>query len=459
MCDLERRRESSASWPAAAQGPRFGGREREIVLRAATSATTHSRGAGQLAGRRIGTEQQRERSERLGQEPCADRPRGQTRPPRPRRWCRCRRRARSRASLTRDAGTLSKWRRDTRPCTTGRRSAPLPNSARPRKELLETRDARDLQGQEPRQPGKDATVQNPCVFEGLSRPGGVTCGISLAGADNSPPQSLCSEARVRLSWDQSWPDSCSLRDARAKSEIRALRHGSLADRAVRSDAESETRFVAVARRGGVLGQPDVIHQHISRHRSSRILIARVLIVHSKGHGCVDRHVRERNLVSIWRHRLQGDARETAPARMRVSRADTVDARLRRTPGGQFVGLSRPGTRCGRLVWIPLKASEPMDGWARHSPASRGSAPPRRPARAYEQHTDKSTARLESVCVRSALSLKRGHGIEPSSCRDSAREPLGISASVSTALAPGHDRMPSGCIVQPPFSPPAARNPA
>ena len=46
-------------------------------------------------------------------------------------------------------------------------------------------DARDLQGQELRQLGRDATAHNPRVFEGSPRPGRATCGLSPAGADNS----------------------------------------------------------------------------------------------------------------------------------------------------------------------------------------------------------------------------------------------------------------------------------
>jgi hypothetical protein len=42
---------------------------------------------------------------------------------------------------------------------------------------------------------------------------------------------------------------------------------------------------------------------------------------------VDGHIRERDLVSVWRHWLQRDAREVAPARMRVRRGDAVDACL------------------------------------------------------------------------------------------------------------------------------------
>jgi hypothetical protein len=70
--------------------------------------------------------------------PC-DRPRAQTRWSRPRRRCRCRPRACSGTSLTSNADTPLMWRLDTRPCTTGRRSARWPASARPRIELRETR--------------------------------------------------------------------------------------------------------------------------------------------------------------------------------------------------------------------------------------------------------------------------------------------------------------------------------
>jgi hypothetical protein len=47
-------------------------------------------------------------------------------------------------------------------------------------------DARNLQGQELRQSGKEATAQNPCVFEGSPRPGQATCGVSPAGAEKFP---------------------------------------------------------------------------------------------------------------------------------------------------------------------------------------------------------------------------------------------------------------------------------
>jgi hypothetical protein len=110
----------------------------------------------------------------------------------------------------------------------------------------------------------------------------------------------------------------------------------LTDGAVRSDCEGETWLVAVAGRGGVLDQPHVIRQHVSRDCTGRILVARVLIVHSKRDARVDGHIRERDLVSIWMDWLQRDAREAAPARMRVSRADAADARLR---SGRKIGSS------------------------------------------------------------------------------------------------------------------------
>ena len=75
-------------------------------------------------------------------------------------------------------------------------------------------------------------------------------------------------------------------------ESRTLTYRSLTDRAVRIDAEGETRFVAVAGRGGVLYQPHIIRQNISRNCTRRILVAGVLIVHSEGYARVDRDIRE-----------------------------------------------------------------------------------------------------------------------------------------------------------------------
>ena len=61
---------------------------------------------------------------------------------------------------------------DTRPCTTGRRSAQLPTSARSKRELLETRDARALfRGKSCASSGRDATARNPRVFEGSAGEG------------------------------------------------------------------------------------------------------------------------------------------------------------------------------------------------------------------------------------------------------------------------------------------------
>ena len=104
----------------------------------------------------------------------------------------------------------------------------------------------------------------------------------------------------------------------------------LTDRSVRGSRERVARLVAVARSRGVLDQPDVVGEHVPGHRAGGILVTGVLVVDAQGHAHIDRHVGERDLVAVWRHRLERDAREAAPARMRVSDADAVDTGLRRS---------------------------------------------------------------------------------------------------------------------------------
>ena len=103
----------------------------------------------------------------------------------------------------------------------------------------------------------------------------------------------------------------------------------LTDGAVRSDDDGKARLVAIARRGGVLNQPHVIREDISGDRTSRVLIARVLVVHPEAHSRVDGYVGESDLIPIGRHRLKRDGGEGAPAGMRVSRAGALGASQRR----------------------------------------------------------------------------------------------------------------------------------
>jgi hypothetical protein len=105
--------------------------------------------------------------------------------------------------------------------------------------------------------------------------------------------------------------------------------GLLTDGAVRSDHDGKARFVAVARRGGVLNQPHVIREDIAGDRTCRVLIARVLVVHPERHARVDGYVGQGDLIPIWRHGLKRDGGEGAPAGVRVSGADAVGAGKRR----------------------------------------------------------------------------------------------------------------------------------
>ena len=98
----------------------------------------------------------------------------------------CRRRSRSGTSSCLDAGTL--WPRpradSTKPCTAGRRLAPLPSSARSKRELLETRDARRPAGQVLRQPGQTPGGHNPRLRRRSPVTRWATCAISPIDAEN-----------------------------------------------------------------------------------------------------------------------------------------------------------------------------------------------------------------------------------------------------------------------------------
>ena len=96
---------------------------------------------------------------------------------------------------------------------------------------------------------------------------------------------------------------------------------------VRGNSERKTGLDAIARSHRVLNQPYVVHENIPSDSACRILVARILIVHAERHTGVDGYVGERDLVPIWRHGLKRNRREAAPARMRVSGPDTVDACL------------------------------------------------------------------------------------------------------------------------------------
>lgn len=103
---------------------------------------------------------------------------------------------------------------------------------------------------------------------------------------------------------------------------------SLSHDAVCADRERIPRFVAISGCRGVLLQPHVVDQDVARHRSSRILIAGILIVDAEGDARVERYVGENDLVAAGWHRLKGNTGEVSPARMNVGRTDPVDARLR-----------------------------------------------------------------------------------------------------------------------------------
>ena len=170
------------------RGLRFGGRKREVVLRTDAAARTRSRSPGQYAHGPTGTEEQRGRSAHPEQQRCAAHLREQTRPPRRRRFCSCRGRSCLGTSWSPDAGTPRTWCRDTRPCTAGWRFVQMPASARSKRELLETRDARHPQGQELRQPEKVGTPGNPDLFKVSPPPARRTCGFSPVAAENPAGQ-------------------------------------------------------------------------------------------------------------------------------------------------------------------------------------------------------------------------------------------------------------------------------
>jgi hypothetical protein len=100
-------------------------------------------------------------------------------------------------------------------------------------------------------------------------------------------------------------------------------------RKIRTSLESGPWLVAVAESRHVLNQSDTIDEDVLRHGAGGILVAEVLVVHPEQHLRVNGHVHERDLVSIARNGLQGDADEDTPARMRVRGGDAIDARLRR----------------------------------------------------------------------------------------------------------------------------------
>src|SRR5262245_47238485 len=102
----------------------------------------------------------------------------------------------------------------------------------------------------------------------------------------------------------------------------------LGDSPVGSHGQGVSWFVAIAGRRGVLDQPDIIRKHISCNRSRCIFITRVLIVDSERKTGTDRYIAERDLVPVWRDRLQRHAGEVPPARMNVRRPDAGDASLR-----------------------------------------------------------------------------------------------------------------------------------
>jgi hypothetical protein len=134
----------SSRWRALAPRSEFrvGVRLGEVVRRVAGAVPPRSHGPSQLADRQSGTEEQREHSWRPGSDMYAERPRRQTRLLRARRRRSCRPRPRLGMLSEPDEDIQPTWRRDTRPRIAGRRSAQLPTSARSKRALLGTRDAR-----------------------------------------------------------------------------------------------------------------------------------------------------------------------------------------------------------------------------------------------------------------------------------------------------------------------------
>lgn len=78
------------------------------------------------------------------------------------------------------------------------------------------------------------------------------------------------------------------------------KHKLLTDCPVRRDRECESRLVAVAGRGRVLDQANVIREDVPRHRPRRVLIAHVLIVDTERDAGADGHVTEHDLVPVGR---------------------------------------------------------------------------------------------------------------------------------------------------------------
>ena len=111
----------------------------------------------------------------------------------------------------------------------------------------------------------------------------------------------------------------------------------LTDRPIRGNSERKSGLVPIARSRRVLDQPYVVHENIPSDGACRILVARILIVHAQRHTGANGYVGERDLVPIWRHGLKRNSCEAAPARMRVSCPDTVDACLR---GRREIGSPR-----------------------------------------------------------------------------------------------------------------------
>src|SRR5438105_5614380 len=152
----------------------------------------------------------------------------------------------------------------------------------------------------------------------------------------------------------------------------------LANRSVWRHRESETRLVAVAGRSRVLDQRNVNHLNVSLHLSRRILVARVLVIYSERHPHVDRHIREPDLVPIWLNGLQRDGGEVTPARMDVSRAHGIGARLcrRRKIGssrrrGCQHDADRAGLRRGRRGPVRLIATR----WCEDQGGGHNQTPP------------------------------------------------------------------------------------
>jgi hypothetical protein len=131
----------------------------------------------------------------------------------------------------------------------------------------------------------------------------------------------------------------------------------LGDTSTRAHRQRKARLITISRRGRVLHELDVVREYVAENRAGWILVAVVLIVDPERHASVDRHVSERDLVSVRWHRLQRNCTEVPPTRMRVRDADARHARLsgRWKIGTQRRGAAeddadsgeRRGWRCGR----------------------------------------------------------------------------------------------------------------